>query len=450
MITNPFKEIRQILKQDISLTDLTDADKARIKIMKIIMMFKVIWKSIFKPDTWTVSTTLAYKTLLAIVPLLAIGLSVVAMLEPSADAANGQTVSYSENFIKVIVDRIPPFGGKEDFIDSIRTFAENARTIAGVSFVVLFLSAYTLLASIENFFNSIWQVREKRPFLNRIAAFVSTLIVVPVLMSFSVYFTSQVMKLSGNWEQTISVLSSFMMTAIAFSALYYLLPNTPVKLTSALAGGIFCGILFELAKFGFQIFALYVGANYTRIYGPLLAFPFILLWLWITWVIIIIGAEISFVMQNFKDIAARAELEKRGMTTRIYLAVKTVLHSAIYHHQGKCADGLIDEVADAENIPPYMIRQIVATLIQKNILRHVELGDDNYLPAKDINCLSIADVVRAVREDPFDVHEVEVNSPVHNYIVSLFFKMEKNTDEILGTVTFAQLVKQSMASCELS
>lgn len=170
MIKNPFKEIRDILKQDISIRDLTDKKHAKVSFMKMILLLREIWKSIFKPNTWTISTTLAYKTLLAIVPILAISLSIVAMLEPpeAEKAAVAQEsirhLSYSENFVKVIVDRIPEFSGKKDFINSIRAFAENARAIAGISFALLFLSAYTLLASIENFFNIIWQVKEKDHF----------------------------------------------------------------------------------------------------------------------------------------------------------------------------------------------------------------------------------------------------------------------------------------------
>ncbi|MHC4871903.1 MAG: YhjD/YihY/BrkB family envelope integrity protein [Planctomycetota bacterium] len=451
MIRNPFKEIREILKQDISITDLADKKHAKISFMKMVLLLREIWKSVFKPNTWTISTTLAYKTLLAIVPILAISLSIVAMLEPPPEAAKAgeeaaQHLSYSENFVKVIVDRIPEFGGKEDFINSIRSFAENARAIAGVSFALLFMSAYTLLASVENFFNLIWQVKEKRPFLNKLAAFICTLIVVPVLMSFSVYFTAQLVQYSGSWSKTYSMFSSFLMTASAFSALYYLLPNTPVRIRSALAGGIFCGILFELAKFGFQNFAFYVGTNYTRIYGPLLAFPFILLWLWITWVIIIIGAEISFVTQNFTDLAARAELEEKGLTTRIYLAVKTVLWAGIYHHKGERAEGLIDRVAEEEKMPPYMIRQIVNTLTHKNVLRHAVEGEDDYLPAKDINCLTVAEVVRAIREDPLDVPETTEESELHNSISDLFARMRKNTDDILGSKTFSELVKLALLS----
>lgn len=458
MIRNPLKDIKEILHQDFSLQDLTDPAHAGLSIKKFYMLFREMIKTVWRPNTWTISTTLAYKTLLAIVPILAISLSIVAMLEPPQDAAASAAVqagvevqehiSYSESFLKVIIDRIPEFGGKDEFINSIQSFAENARAIAGVSFIILFLSAYTLLASIENFFNAIWQVEEKRPFLNKLAAFICTLLVVPILMSLSVYFTAHVEHYSGNWAKTVSLFSSFLMTVSAFTALYYLLPNTPVKVKSAIAGGIFCGIFFELAKYGFKFFALYVGTNYTRIYGPLLAFPFILLWLWITWVIIIIGAEISFVIQNFSDLAVKAKLEKEGLTTRIYYAIKTVLYASVQHHKGEMAENLADKVAEEERIPPYMIRQIIATLTARNILRHVIEGEENFLPAKDINCLNVADVVDAIREDPLDFPEKEDDDILHARVINLFKEAKESNSRVLGPATFATLVELALKEKE--
>jgi membrane protein len=238
-----------------------------------------------------------------------------------------------------------------------------------------------------------------------------------------------------------------MTIVLAMTALYALLPFTRVRFRAALTGGLLCGIGLEAAKIGVQIFAFYVGENYTRIYGPLLAVPFVLLWLWLVWVIILMGAEVAFVVQNFTDLAARAEMEKRGIQSRFYLAIRTVLAASSLFHRGENPENLIETVAAELYLPPYMVRHIVQTLVQCNVLRRIADGEEAFVPAKDISVLTIYEVIHAVENDHLDVPTAP-DDAVRRFLADIFKRSDAVRHEIMGNTSFIELVELSRSWSE--
>jgi len=516
-----WNEIKSIFSEDVSLTELTDPSRAGARLREFLLLVRETVRSIRRDDAFTLASALAYKTLLSLVPILAIGLAVVAMLEPpeavpqaaavQADAgehvvapapspalpatphASGEEAppSYTDSFIQVIKDRIPDFEGRDSLIESIRGFAANARAIFGIGFLFLFWTAFSLLSSMETSFNAIWQVKERRRFLSRLTAFLATLVIVPVLMSLSVYLTTGVARMAEDIEDKIPLfqkaadapaaqatsavppadadsgmdaagipaadasatgmeaslvkrvalgLTSLLTTSLAMTALFYLLPYTIVRVRAALTGGFVSGCLFELAMYLFRYYASHLAVNYTKIYGPLLAIPLFLLWVWLVWVIVLLGAEVAFTVQNFRDLAARAELERRGISSRIYLAVRVVLTASAYFHRGESPTNLVDRVSEELEIPPYMIREIVSVLVQESILRRVvPAGEDAYLPAKDISALTVSEVIRAVSADTLDVPEAP-DDLLRRRLAEMFGKADAAMQGLLGSCTMAELV----------
>ncbi|MFW5857932.1 MAG: YihY/virulence factor BrkB family protein [Planctomycetota bacterium] len=499
-------ELRAIFREEASLTELLDPSKAGARIHVYLLLLREMVRSIRSDQAFTLASALAYKTLVATVPVLAISFSMVALL----DQGGGAESTYSEEFLQSLLNRIPRFAGREDFIDSIRTVADQARLILGISFPVLFFTAFSLFSSVESAFNMIWQVTERRPIISRLGAFFSTMLVVPILMTLSVYLTAHLVHAAERLEQglpiistsapegpgtangapaperpagpdaerldaaapgtesapsasipdpsrtaepdpgdgsgggvlrgMVLVVSSTLMTVLAMVALYYLVPYTPVQLRAALVGGILCGVGLEVCKYGFQSFAVMVGENYTKIYGPLLALPFVLLWVYLVWVLILVGAEVAFVSQNFRDLAARAEMEKRGIRSRLYVAVRTVLTASDLFHRGENPEKLIDRVSAEVRLPPYMIREVVLTLVRRGVLRRTVPDEDAYVPGRDIHALTVEDAVAAASGDSLDVPD-EPEDGAQRYLDALFARARTAQAEVLGTLSFAELVE---------
>lgn len=480
-----WREIQSIFREEVTVSEVFDPSKAGAELRRTLALIREIWRSLRRDDILNLAASLAFKTLLALVPVLAISLAVVAML----DGGSGEAETYTDRFVDAIKDKLPSISAMDEVVAQIHQFAKNARTVLGIGFLFLFWTAFSLLNAIEGSFNRIWQVHERRSVLGRVNAFVATLVIVPVLMVMSVVMMSflrgaaeevlgdrphQISEASSDspdtrsepveepasevqadspapspptestWRETILhvilTAASVMMTCLAMTALFYLMPNTVVRLRAALAGGVLSGLTFEIAKLLFRTYASHVVDNYTRIYGPLLAIPLFLLWIWLVWIFILIGAEVAFTLQNFRDLAVRAELEKRGIQNRLYLAVRIVLRACRYFREGETPSEFVDCAAEELEVPPYMVRELVTALVDGNVLRQIIPEEESYVPAKDIHRLTVSEVIQAIQNDPLEV-PAGSQDPVRARLARLFGRVNAAREETLGSVTFADLVE---------
>ncbi len=507
-------EIRQVFREEVTLSELTDPSRARKRLREALLLIRETLRAIRKNNSLVLASALAFKTLLAMVPILAISLAIVAMIDP---AAGGDGGTYSQSFIDVLRERVPDFPGKEDVIGQIRGFADNARAIAGVGFLFLFWVALNLLHSIEVAFNRIWQVRRSRPLLSKLTAYVSTIIIVPLAISVSAFMTAHLTAFTESVARSLPVfeleetallqspepgtettlpssaeapalapgdaeaaetvpeagearpasggahppegdrpsiltqialiLASLFMTCVAMTALYYLLPYTTVRLKSALLGGVVAGLLLELAKLGFRYYATNLAVNYTRIYGPLLAIPLFLLWIWLLWSLILIGAQLAFTVQNFRDLAARAEIEKRGISGRLYIAVRLVWLVCLDFRRGRSGGDLAERVAEQLSMPPYIVREVTGELADQGILRRTASEQESYLPGRDPAHLTVHDVVLGIESDPLEV-PFDTGDAAGQALAGLFRQAADAKQNLLGSTTFAELVEATLADTE--
>lgn len=523
-------KLKRFLSTD--LEDLANPQKNLTKIKTFSIFCIQTVRSIGRHQTMTMSSALAFKTLMAIVPLILIGIAVASAL----GSEGGQ--SYSDSFFTAIEDKIPNTPFLKPLLNLLREISVRAREIAGVGLILLFITAYSLLSSVEWAFNRIWQVSGKRKILNRIVSYLATIIIVPVLMTFSVYINARIetateqvassiedtkheaFKLFGglsssSQEQTPTPEStdatkdktattdnqppkkdqattqqkpthnaqaapnngqeqhnpapgsrtkdkiapsertqqavivkivlgviSIVMSCIALTALFFFMPFTPVKFKAALYGGLLCGVMIELLKYFYSYYAMHASTNLTRLYGStLLALPLTLLWLWLVWTFILMGAEISFNLQNYKDLAISDNLEKQGLNNRLYLAVRIVLLSSEFFNLGKRPVMFIDEAASRLRVPPFIIRTLVLEMVEKEILREVTGIKDAYLPARDLCELTVYDVVKAISSDRFTCEQGH-DDEAHRIITAMFDQTSARMRTILNSKNMHQLLEE--------
>jgi len=207
-----------------------------------------------------------------------------------------------QNFI--FANFVPEFGQTiEQYIYIFSTKASQL-TISGSVFLVLI--AMMLLATIDNSFNRIWKIKKKRNPIKRILIYFSLLIMGPLLIGIGLALTSYLLSIPviADVDTTFNVKTHllgwlpFLMTSIAFILLYILVPNCYVYKKYAVSAGVICAILFELAKYGFGIYVKEMS-GYENIYGALAILPLFLVWIYISWVIILFGAHITFCLSSF-------------------------------------------------------------------------------------------------------------------------------------------------------
>jgi membrane protein len=254
-----------------------------------------------------IASSLAYATLLALVPLVTVMFGFLGGLSVFEDMGDTIQTFIFNNFA-------PAFG------DSIRQylneFSQKASKLTTTGIIVLVAIALMLMATIDSALNTIWHVRHRRNPVARFLVYWAIISLGPVLLGIGLVSTSYLLStsvvsgvdVSLGFDLKSKLLSSlpFLTTSAAFTLLYVLIPNCYVSRRNALIGGVIAAILFELAKYGFGIYVKSVP-TYEAIYGAIAIIPTFLVWIYMSWVIVILGAHITFCLSAF-----RMEFEKKA------------------------------------------------------------------------------------------------------------------------------------------
>ncbi len=246
-------------------------------------------KKFFADQCPSWAAALAFTTLFALVPITVLSFSIFSVF--SASAAAGEQVR------SLLFAHFLP--GSGDLIyNYIQTFSENAGTLSFFGFVFLIFMAFSLLTMLEKVFLRIWQIPKSRPFFARFFIFWVALTLVPILIAVFLYFSSRVEPVPYlAWAyQRDALIRPLFITWAAFFVLYRFLPRGGIRWMSALSGALVAGTLWEGAKFGFDSYVNHFS-TLTQLYGSLGIIPIFLLWLYFTWILVLYGAEVAYLVQ---------------------------------------------------------------------------------------------------------------------------------------------------------
>ncbi len=238
-----------------------------------------------------VAASLTFTTLLSLVPIVTIALTVF-----SAFPVFGEMTTQIKIFL--LTNMVPVSAGK--IISVYMTqFSEKAARLTAVGIALLAVTAFMLMQTIEQAFNVIWRVRRPRPLMQRFTIYWAALTLGPLLVGASLSLSSYLVSLSLGWTQGLPLigglplkLAPLALTIAALSLLYLAVPNRAVRFSHALAAGFVTGMAFELMK---KLFALYLTQfpTYTLVYGAFAAVPIFLVWIYLSWLVVLLGAVMA-------------------------------------------------------------------------------------------------------------------------------------------------------------
>ena len=306
------------------------------------------------------------------------------------------------------------FQGHEEalnwIVDMARNYLENVKggLIAGVGLIVLFWTVMGLLTNIERSFNGIWQIKKSRPFVRKLTDYLSIMLIAPIFIfvasSANVFITSQInditsdVALLGQIKPVINFFLHFIpyfLIWFLLTILYMVMPNTKVNFTSALVGGIIAGTLVQLSQWGYVYFQIGVS-KYNAIYGSFAALPLFLIWLQISWLLVLLGAEISFAKQN----VARYEYEYDSLN--ISYKLKRILTLLIANYVIKIFEKgdtpfTSFQLARELKIPVGVVRNITFELTEAGIFSETlrqNPKEKAYQPGRDIHTITVHSILK--------------------------------------------------------
>jgi membrane protein len=237
------------------------------------------------------AASLAFTTLLALVPLLTVVVSVLSMFPLFEQWREAIEHFLYDNFVPAAGDTISQY---------LHEFSSQAGRLTAIGLIFLFLSALLLLATIEDAFNDIFRVRSGRSFLQRIVVYWAMITLGPLFMVASLSVTSYLLSLpiisatavGASFDQLLLWALPPLFELLAFLLMYSVIPNRPIKASHAVIGALVATLLFEVAKRGFVV---YMGnvTTYQVLYGALGVIPVFLIWLYISWLVTLFGGFVT-------------------------------------------------------------------------------------------------------------------------------------------------------------
>lgn len=350
------------------------------------------------------AAALTYTTVLSLVPFLAIAFSVLKGLG-------------AQNALEPLLQSVA--GDSGETVSRIIEYVNNTKmkSIGVIGLLMLIVTVISLMGSIENAFNAVWGVRETRSARRRFSDCLSVVIIGPILLLVATSMTST---LQSQWILQWLIKNTYLGDAIlllfrilpylsiwvAMVFLYIFIPNTKVRLASAVTGGVIAGTAWQLAQWGYFHFQIGV-ANYNAIYGTLAAVPVFLVWIYASWLIVLYGLEIVFAHQHHGQVLPESSVASLTVTAREELAVALLVQVNLHFRHGGAAPSA-QSLADGLNVPLLQLEPLFDELRQSGHLALTSGSEPGWLPARDPSGVRVSDVIGTLR----GVSGREVTTPV--------------------------------------
>ncbi len=369
---------------------------------------------------------LACTTLFALVPLTAALVGVLSGFPAFAEWRERITIFIFRNFVPETGEAVRGY---------LTQFADNANRATALGIIVLIVSTLMLMLSIEDAFNRIWRVPKSRPVGIRFVIYWTVLSLGPALLIVALALSTYLLALPlfNDTETYVPIRSGllgslpFLIEFTALTAAYRLIPNRRVHWRKALVGGMAAALLFEAAK---HLFAWYVvsGANYQEVYGALAVVPMFILWIYVSWVIVLLGASLTASLTAF-DYRPRARRLPRGEEFRGI--VRVLAHFAAAQRAGI---GLHSESLREREpfLTDDLVQRFLSDLNQAGMIQRNDAGE--WIFARDLNSVSLFDIYAACdyRLPLGDALAVTRDSPTDTEATRLLGTAALDARQILG------------------
>ena len=353
------------------------------------------------------ASSLTFYTLLSIVPVAAMFFG----------------IAKGFGFEKVLEKRIyENFPGQQEVLSQVLNFSNSllqetrGGLIAGIGLAVLFWSILKVLNHIERSFNDIWEIKVGRSWGRKFGDYLSIMLISPIFIimsgSLTVFITTQVEQITqriallGMFSPAISFLLKFIPYALIwalFTFLYIIMPNTKVNFKAGLLGGVVAGTIYQIAQWAYISFQV-GAARYNAIYGSFAALPLFLMWVQISWWIVLFGAELSFANQNVDTYEYEPDCLKISPAYKRLLTLQ-IAHLLIKNFSNGKKPLTYSQISDHLSMPVRLVHNIIFDLVESGLVSETKTKSDKefaYQPARDISTLTIKTILEALDQNGTD------------------------------------------------
>lgn len=367
------------------------------KLSSLSRWLYLVFKGFMGDQCLVRASALAFTVTLALVPFLAVAFSIA----KGFGAQDAQWLATAMNMV---------FNSPE-VTEKIQGYISNTsvKTLGWVGVAFLLLTVYSMISTIEQAFNLIWKVTKGRTPWRKFTDFFSIILICPLILivatsssvtlqNLDILKSAMEVSYLGWLEGFVLKLLPIFLFWIAFTFAYSFIPNTKVKLGSAALGGAVAAVLWNLAQMAF-ITWVKGNNNYNLIYGSFATALLFLIWMHVSWIIVLLGAEISFALQHLKSFTKQQFVRSASLVERLKLAVALMLMLVKPFKDG-CEQPTVAELADKMVVPEEMVHELFTTLAQAKMVVETERDEDVcFVLSRAPETLRVTDVIDAIRGD---------------------------------------------------
>lgn len=382
------------------------------------------------------ASALAYASLLAIVPMVVLGFSIFTSFQ-AFDAVSGHVRD-------ILLGYLVPTSQKT--VEAyFATITNKSTTISIFGVLALLFTATALLNTVEEAFNSIWRITRARSWLSKFITFWSTLTLAPILIGASLTITSYFAALpllhhvaeGAGYLGQLPFLLPWLMSSLALATLYAVLPNTTVPFRYALVGGMIGGGLFEWSKIGFAFYITEI-ANYEQLYGALSTLPVFLIWLYLAWVVVLLGSEITFCMQHPEQSNRQRNRFIQPGLRQFYSHLILLRAADALEHGTTLA---MDELLDETDVPENILQEWLDRMTELELLRRTDHhGEQRWVLARESERMELMTIFQHLNDAPMHIPEEWHEHELGRLLAGLYYRMHREHTSILEHMNLKQLL----------
>ena len=428
------KDFRAFLASRLEKAESSGLGCRRRAFLRSLHVVLLVVRNFLEHKSFLRATALSFTTLLSIVPLLALAFAVL------------KGLGVQNSLEPLILERFTV--GSGEVVERIVTYINNTKmgSVGAVGLAFLMVTVVSLLGNIEETFNEIWGVEENRPIFRRFSDYLSVVVSGPLLMLAALSISTSLQSQSfvqwflqntyfGDLLLLLFHVVPYLIVWISLACLYTFMPNTKVRLKSALVGGILAGTIWQLAQWGFIHFQIGV-AKYNAIYGTLAALPVFMAWIYTSWLIVLFGVEVVAAHQSRKTFLHDFEPADLSYATweATALVILLTVAGAFYRDERPWT---LERLADEHHIPLRTARRLLSKLVATGYLLASERG--TYYPARDLEHIRISALMRDLKHQGGEFPLVET-CQLEKIARELVLKIDRVMDEALDELTLKDLV----------
>jgi membrane protein len=427
------------LRENLRRLDVRTLAPPQRAVVRAVQFVILLWEQFSRDKVVIRASGLAYSSLLAAVPLIAVIFAVL--------SAFGALDEIKINVQEFLLTNLLPTR-QDEIVGFLDQFTSNTTKLGSLGFAFLALTAVLLLDNVESNFNDIYHLSSRRRFLSKITAYTSVLVLGTLFMGASISMSARVsamlhagVRLDLSWiDRQLSWLFPLLLAFLAFLVAYTVIPYTRVRLKSAVVGATISAVLFELAK---HFFATSVGQSvrYSAIYGSLAVIPIFLIWLYMTWIVVLLGLEVVFTHQHFltllrsRVIRGGPERDNVGTGLRLFTLVAQRFDAG--QEPPTC-----DELSRRLLVPVGAVEARVERLVETGLVRRVALGSDTLgiVPATAPDKVMVSEVMGAFEPQ---IIEAGPHAQIEKTVNDLMTEFLRAGHERVADTSFADVLARA-------